>query len=153
MGLEITVVDHSQVSGWLRSVFSFGAVDMRDVKSMVRNVIFATKLEEKIDRLNIVDHGDEDGMQIGSDYVSDLNLTKFTEELRRLRSFFSDDGFVHLQHCQIGENRVLLCALARIWDVSVYAGTGYDQGVYRFNTSYYVRADPDGTFETDVDRP
>jgi hypothetical protein len=152
VGCEITVVDNSKLSGWLRSVFSSGVVNMRDVKSMVRNVLLATKLQE-IDRLNIVDHGDEDGIQIGSDYVSDLTLTKFKEELRRLTSFFSDDGFVHLQHCQAGEDRVLLLELAKVWNVSVYAGTGYEQGVFRFNTGYYVRADPDGTFETDVDRP
>ena len=89
MGCEITVVDHSKVSGWLRAVFSFGCVDMKNVKSMVKGVIFATKLEERIDRLNIVDHGDEDGMQIGGDYVSDMNLSEFSEDLRRLAFFMA----------------------------------------------------------------
>src|SRR5262245_50658281 len=153
MGCEITVIDDRKLNGWLASVFRFGEIYMRDVKSMVQNVIHAAKNRE-IDRLNIIDHGDEDGIQIGDDYVSDLSLSKFKPALRRLRGNFSDDGFVHLQHCQVGEDRVLLLELAKLWGVCVYAGTGYEQGVFRFNTGYYVCAYPDGTtFETDVERP
>ena len=153
MGCEITVIDDRKINGWLASVFRFGEIYMRDVKSMVQNVLHAAKTQE-IDRLNIIDHGDEDGMQIGDDYVSDLTLSSFKSALRRLTGNFSDDGFVHLQHCQVGQNRVLLLALARLWGVPVFAGTGYEQGVFEFNTGYYVRADPDGvTYESDVDRP
>ncbi|MGH6928532.1 MAG: hypothetical protein ACREEV_09470, partial [Dongiaceae bacterium] len=53
-------------------------------------------------------------------------------------------GFVHLQHCDIGINKELLAALAKIWDVPVYAGTGAHNPVYRFNRGDYVRADPNG---------
>ena len=66
---------------------------------------------------------------------------------------FAPDGFVHLQHCNIGQNRDLLSKLAKIWQVPVYAGTGTQNPVYRFNTGSYVRANPDGSFESHVGRP
>jgi hypothetical protein len=148
---EITVMDDSSVSGWVQSAFRLDEIYMTDVDSMVRNVLSAT--QSPIDRLNIIDHGDSDGIEIGGDWIDDTNLSNYAQKLRRLAGHFSTDGFVHLQHCNVGENRVLLLALARIWRVPVYAGTGYENAIFRFNTGYYVRANPDGTFITDAGRP
>jgi hypothetical protein len=149
---EITVIDDNSVSGWVQSVFRIGEIYMTDVDSMVRNVINATQ-STLIDRLNIIDHGDRDGIEIGGDWIDDTNLSEYAEKLRRLAGYFAPTGFVHLQHCSVGQNRTLLLALARIWGVSVYAGTGYENANFRFNVGDYVRADPDGTFISNVARP
>jgi hypothetical protein len=37
-----------------------------------------------------------------------------------------------------------LVALAKIWDVSVYAGTGDHRAQIRYQSGSYVRADPNG---------
>lgn len=107
----------------------------------------------RISRLNIVDHGNPSSMQIGDDRMSDRNYLSFLTDLSRLRPHFSGDGFVHLQHCKIGNNQMLLCGLARIFNVPVYAGQGLENQIYRFNLGDYVRADPDGLFVIGVSRP
>ena len=60
---------------------------------------------------------------------------------------------MHLQHCDVGQNRTLLLRVAQVFGVSVYAATGKYNPVLRFTWGDYVRADPDGTFHTDVGRP
>lgn len=42
------------------------------------------------------------------------------------------------QHCMAGQNRTLMSAFSKIFGVRVYAGTGYQNPVYRFNTGDYV---------------
>jgi hypothetical protein len=61
--------------------------------------------------------------------------------LRRLRGHFAKDGFVHLQHCKIGQNETLLKKLSAILGVPVVAGTSYHNLVYRFNLGHYVKCD------------
>jgi hypothetical protein len=104
-------------------------------------------------RLNVLDHGNANRIQFGDDRVDVGNLATFQPTLQRLRNYFDTDGFVHLQHCDAGQNETLLVRLAQIFGVSVYAGTDSHNPVYRFNWGDYVRADPDGTFAKDVGRP
>jgi hypothetical protein len=104
-------------------------------------------------RLNIIDHGNATCIKIGDDIVSMKNVHSWGRTMAQLRGNFTDDGFVHLLHCKVGQDRPLMQQLARCFGVSVYAGTGYESTVYRFNTGSYVRADPDGTYASDVGRP
>jgi hypothetical protein len=55
----------------------------------------------------------------GRKHASELSGDPWTPEGK-----FASSGFVHLQHCGIGQNRVLLIELAKTFGVPVYAGTG-----------------------------
>jgi hypothetical protein len=164
MDVEITVIDDSDIVGWSASATREGEVYMDDVESMVSNILRALRVYartcnplvspyNRMSRLNILDHGNSSTIQIGSDGVSIATLPKFKATLALLAGKFSDSGFVHLQHCDAGQNRPLLLELAKTFGVPVYAGTGAHNPVYRFNTGQYVRADPDGTFHSSVGRP
>jgi hypothetical protein len=137
----ITVIDSSDHVGWFASAVRIGEVYMTDVPSMVSAVIQkAGKIP--IDRLNILDHGNEDGIQIGEDWIDEEKLPSFRDTLYKLNGKFSGNGFVHLQHCKAGNNFKLLGELAGIFGVPVYAGTGLHNPVYRFNTGVYVKCPP-----------
>ena len=164
MGQEITVIDDSDHVGYAASMVREGEIYMTNVESMVANVLAALRKHYRncapgrveynsMARLNILDHGNKDGIQVGSDWISPSNVTSYEPALKKLRGRFDKGGFVHLQHCEVGQNRTLLTSLARIFGVSVYAGTSYQNPVYRFNFGDYVRADPNGTFTQDVGRP
>jgi Domain of unknown function (DUF4347) len=142
-GIDIAVIDDSDFTGWSASVTRTDEVYMSDVKSVVANVLKA-KGPYAIRRLDILDHGNEYRIQIGDDRIDLNTLQKFKADLSKLKGQFSAGGFVHLQHCDIGVNKELLVALAKLWGVPVYAGTGKHNPVYRVNFGEYVRADPDG---------
>lgn len=150
--MEITVIDSSDRVGWLASATRIGEVYMTDVRSMVTNVLLKAG-RNPITRLNILDHGNKNGIQIGNDWIEISNLIKFEPVLLLLRIAFDPSGFVHLQHCQVGSNRALLLQFARIFGVPVYAGTGLHNPVLRFNFGNYNRATPKGNFEKEVGRP
>lgn len=152
MGEEITVIDDSDIVGWAASATRIGEVYMSNVVTMVANVMQEVR-NKKISRFNILDHGNSQGIQIGNDWITVKTLPAFAPELKKLKPLFEKDGFVHLQHCNIGQNRTLLLSLAKLLGVSVYAGTGKHNPVYRFNFGEYVKADPDGTFHSKADRP
>jgi hypothetical protein len=119
---------------------------------MVDNVL--KKLgKNAITRLNILDHGNPDGIQLGSDWITTTTLPLYSVQLSRLTGYFSSDGLVHLQHCEAGQNKDLLVALARAFGVPVYAGTGKHNSTMRFNLGHYVVAYPSGIYKDDVGRP
>ncbi len=142
-GMDIAVVDDSDFYGTLSSAFRANEIYMKDVKSMVANVL-KKKGTYKIRRLNIIDHGNTRSFQIGGDWISLETLKDFKSELSKLKGQFVASGFVHLQHCDIGMNRELLAALAKLWNVSVYAGEGDYRAYLRVQSGKYVRADPNG---------
>ena len=151
--IEVTVIDDSDLVGWLASFTRTGEVYMTDVRTMTANVRRAVSEGQKINRLNILDHGNTSGVQIGTNWITTQNLSTFTPLLSSLRTLFTSDGFVHLQHCEVGQNQRLMVALAQAFGVPVYGGTGAHNPVYRFNFGDYVRANPDGTFIGNVSRP
>jgi len=153
-GIEVTVVDDSDYVGWAAAATRTGEIYMTDVKSMVDNVIRkATAAKSGISRLNILDHGNARGLEIGKDWVDINSITSYEGTLRLLKPYFSKGGFVHLQHCQVGQNHALLARLSTIFGVPVYAGTGKHNPVYRFNFGQYDRCFSDGKCEANVERP
>jgi hypothetical protein len=156
--IELTVIDDSDLVGWMASATRTGEIHMQDVESMVRHVkgrLFNAHgaRQASLARLNILDHGNAGSIQIGHDIITVTTLSRYRTKLEELRDDFAPDGLVHLQHCNIGQNLPLLLDLAKIWGVVVYAGTGAHNPVYRFNWGSYVRCHPDGKCEKDVERP
>jgi hypothetical protein len=95
MGLEITVINDRTTMGWVASAVREGEVYMTDVQSMVDNVIAATRLYlrvytpgqaeyELISRLNIIDHGNPDGIYIGDDYTLDAKHRRVRAKLGKV---------------------------------------------------------------------
>jgi len=129
-----------------------GEVYMTSVSTMVANVLSAisagTPAERKMHRLNILDHGNARAIEIGDDVIGTSNVAGYAAELGRLSGKFSPRGYVHLQHCEAGGNRALMTALAGIFGVPVVAGTGLHNPIYRANFGSYVKAYPDGRYET-----
>ena len=142
-GIDIAVIDDSGLYGTLSSALWTNEVYMKNVKDMVANVL-KKKGPYKIRRLDVIDHGNVRTFQIGGDWIGLENLNKFEGELSKLTGQFTAGGFVHLQHCDIGMNRPLLAALAKLWNVSVYAGEGSHRATIRYQSGKYVRADPNG---------
>lgn len=177
MAMEVTVIDSQGSAGWIASATRIGEIYMTDVKSMVQNVLALLQQNSTtMSRLNILDHGNPSGFEVGTDWVSMGTLPTYTVELAKLAPMFAAGGFVHLRHCQIGQNQNLLLALAQLFGVPVYAGVDYQNGLLRLNMGgtpitgwltgwtkmipnpfvgleNYVRADPNGTFQTNVGRP
>lgn len=155
--MEITVIDGSDHVGWLAGATRTGEIYMSDVSSMVVNVISKVHRsgfpKTTIHRLNILDHGDDSGVEIGSDWIDTSTFKRFEPSLMLLRFFFSRSGFVHLQHCNVGSNHTLLTMFARAFGVNVYAGTGAHNPLYRFNLGEYDRCSPSGVCVHDVNRP
>ncbi|HKO52173.1 MAG TPA: DUF4347 domain-containing protein [Polyangiaceae bacterium] len=161
--MGITVIDDSDYVGWSASALRENEIYMVNVPSMVANVIAALRIYSrvctptvqynKISRLNILDHGNEEGIELGQDWVTMRTLPRYEASLRQLRGRLEAGGFVHVQHCHAGKNRGLLVALARLWGAAVYAGTGYHNPIYRINYGEYVRAEPNGQVTSGVARP
>lgn len=150
--IEVTVIDDSSVTGWLAAFTRTGEIYMSDVSSMVYNVLTAVG-DRKLARLNILDHGNEEGIEIGDTWIDLGTLPEYASTLSRLKGHFAPGGFVHLQHCNAGQNLDLLMALANTFGVTVYAGTGAHNPIYRINFGRYVRCHPGGACDMDVGRP
>lgn len=150
--VDVTVIDDSDHVGWAASATRINEVYMTSVKTMVKNVINAAG-KSSIRRLNILDHGNKNGIQIGDDRITTKTLGEYAVSLKILAKYFDPGGFVHLQHCDIGSNKPLLVDIAKMLGVPVYAGTGKHNPVYRFNLGDYVKCYPDGRCEDGAPRP
>lgn len=150
---EITVIgEDGGAAGFLSGATRAGEIYMSDVASMTVRVI-AQADGDKITRLNILDHGNSKGGMFGKDWVTLDSFEKFAPHLAKIQPHFDRSGFVHLQHCEIGQNEDLLRFFALIFGVAVYAGTGSHNPIYRFNFGDYVRCSPSGTIYHNVIRP
>ncbi len=133
--------------------FFRGDITMTDISSMVTNV--QTFLGTRVmHRLNVMDHGNEHGVEIGDDWLGTAaDVTAQGSTLSGLKSKFAGSGIVHMQNCHAGQNQDVICALAKAFGVPVYAGTGLHNPLLGFNFGDYVRCDAGGTFNPDAGRP
>jgi hypothetical protein len=139
--IEVTAIDDRSDPGeWWRiprhtgpisAAVRTGEVYMTSVATMVANVLSEINAGTPTD-----------------DVIGTSNVAGYGAELGRLSGKFSPRGYVHLQHCEAGGNRALMTALAAIFGVPVVAGTGLHNPVYRANFGSYVKAYPDGRYET-----
>lgn len=171
MGIEVSVVDDSDHVGWAAGATRIGELALRNVTQMVNAVIAhmrtyvppvsshditihamshgrvpmpATPVagSARLSRLNVLDHGNSSGGEFGSDWVTVSSFPTFSAQFQRLRPWFEQGGFAHLQHCEIGQNVRLLEMFADAFGVPVVGGRGLHNPVYRANFGYYTRAYP-----------
>jgi hypothetical protein len=131
--MEVTVIDQSDLTGWMASATRLGEISIVSTQDMVQKVLYHIG-SSKMTRLNILDHGNPLGLEIGYDWITLITLPGYEPILSQLKGHFAQNGFVHLQHCQLGRNELLLRRLADIMNVLICAGTGNHNPVYRFNT-------------------
>ena len=142
-GMDIAVVDNSDFYGTLSSAFRANEIYMKDVTSMVANVL-KKQGTYKIRRLNIIDHGNTRSFQIGGDWISLETLKDFKSELSKLKGQFVASGFVHLQHCDIGINRELRRGVGQALERVGLCRRGGLSCLPQGPSGKYVRADPNG---------
>ena len=162
--MEITVIGStSGIVGWVAGAVRAGEIYAVNVADMVTKVLSAVGIN-KISRLNILDHSKKVstslktgtvksiGIKIGSDLINEYNVSGF-KHLSLLKGRFAGDGFIHLQHCDIGINQDFLKKLAASCAAPVYAGTGAHNSLLRVQYGKYVRCEPTGICQIDVVRP
>lgn len=164
MPIEVTVVDVGTVTHWVAAATRIGEIEMTTVQTMVDNVIahlarnpepapFAPPPNPgarpaRLSRLNVLDHGNDTEIEIGTDVVDTGSFPRFRAVLARLTPHFAPGAFAHLQHCDVGQNIRLMQMFADCWRVPIVGGAKVDNPVYRFNWGNYVRvhpARPDGS--------
>lgn len=151
--MDITAIDTSDWVGYFAAATRVGEVEFSDVRTLVSNVRARAGACAGLRRLNILDHGNSSGIELGTDWITVTSLPTYRQQLEQLAELFSDNGFLHLQHCDAGQNHALLAAISAIVKVPVYAGTGAHNPVYRFNFGRYERCVVSGDCESDVARP
>src|ERR1041385_4227988 len=118
--LEITIVTIER--GWklstLLTKYSIGsgnyAFSVTSPKDMVDKVIAKSKeVNDLVQRLNIVGHGNAKGIQIGGHFVENSNLKDYDADLRRLPSVMSGESYIHLMGCVVGQDESFLVGLAK----------------------------------------
>jgi hypothetical protein len=159
MGVHVKAVDRSDWVGKLAAASRLDEIYMSDTLSLVVNVLAHLRKKapysrvcapgyaqsSKMSRLDIVDHGSETHVGIGTD---DITVTNFDLQFRAillpLAMHFDKNGFAHLQNCNAGANVPLLEKFADTWGVPVVAGKGSDVelGVTQINMDKYVRVYP-----------
>jgi hypothetical protein len=132
--------------------FLRGDVNMTSLSNMVTNIL-AFAGTHQIRRLNIMDHGNSSGIQIGSDWITSSNFSSFSAEFNRLRGHFSSSGFIHLNQCEAGASQNLVCLIAQATGVTVYGQNGLYNPIYRMTLGDYVSCTPSGTFNSHANRP
>src|SRR5262249_6695710 len=127
-------------------------VTVHSVREMAIKVV-AKADGGKIDRLNIVGHGNEKGCLIGNDWITEKTLGNFANDLFQVVSClsFSKNCFVHLLHCRVGQNEELLKRMSLVFAVPVYAATGTVNvlGKQWFGGNW-TRCSPSGTIYHDA---
>lgn len=149
-------------SSWLTPPSQEKLVYMSDVPTFVKNVL-AEASPGGVRRLNIIGHGDQTGLHIGSDWISERSLDQHEGLLASLRPIFHSGSFVHLQHCYAGQLGDLLKRLARIFGVPVigayelYAAPFGTQvhapewswgGFFPWIIGAYIEVNPHGTMKS-----
>lgn len=161
--IEVSVVDErvdtsmpwynpARVAGPLAN-WIWGNATMSDSATMAANVL-ALLGDRTMTRLNIMDHGNSLGIEIGSDWIATVaDVKRFAGSLGRLRGKFSAGGFVHLQNCEAGANKDVMCALADVFGVPVFGGTGSQSALLPINFGSYVSCGPGAVWNPDSGRP
>jgi len=144
--VEITFVNDNDLTGWLSGATRIGEVKLTDVNSMVNNALQIAG-PASISLLYIDDHGNPEGIYIGSDYINMDNIDQYEPILGKLNGHIS--GSVHLGQCNIGQNEEFLKRLSYIFGAPVHAGTGLMNPVLRFNTGDYVLCNPNSCHKVD----
>ena len=122
---EIVVINTSDVVGKSAAMVNPGHLEARSVAEMVR-VVLAEANGRQVGEIVIQDHGFPGGQSLGRDLLLPDTLTRYRDELIKLRSVLAPGAKIHLEGCNVAataEGKKLLGRLSKMLGVTVYAGT------------------------------
>lgn len=145
--VDITIIDNSDPSDLacrVAGLARIGEIYMTNPEDMVEEII--KKAGNKlINRLDIIDHGNQQGIYIGEVFITIKNIHQYGRYFPLLRSHFAKNASIYLNHCNVGQNFPLIKKLAELFGVPIYAGTGFTSAHLGINTGSYIKCDPDGS--------
>ena len=143
---------YDKVMDWVDGAARLCEIYMTSASSMATNVL-AKAGGNRISRLNVIAHGSPALVLFGNDLIGMQNFRRFETSFLRLRHRFTENGFVHFQICEIGQNFGLLKFFAKAFGVPVVAGAGSENTLFRFNWGTYTKCYPTGLCTPNISRP
>jgi hypothetical protein len=115
--MNLTVVDDSRSDFvmWISSALTPSDIPILSVADMVSKLLRKCGSGKKIDRLEIIGHGNATGQYVGADWLDSGSLSTHRGELGRLAPFFSPSAVVTLGGCSVGRASSLLIELSGLW--------------------------------------
>jgi len=146
--IVISKSDGGDFTEFMTGLVRFGEIDAISVADMVRKV--RNKAMEKstqIRRLDIFAHGTNTYISLGKDTIHSYTPNKHSAPLVQLKGVFSENGFVVLKVCEIGQAEELIVAIARAVGVPVFANKGGVSPNLNVGWGTWIVAKPDGTIK------
>jgi hypothetical protein len=140
----------TNLSIWERQFFSIGPDAEETVHSVwdlapKAEMIFQ-RSKKPFRRLDIVAHGSEDSLEIGSDTVSGGNMVSYALAFNLLEQYFQEGSFVRILGCSCGGNAEFLHRLAGMMGVTVWGGIGDMDTGWKSDSGKYASCDPNGKY-------
>jgi hypothetical protein len=154
MGIEVIAIDDTDSTGWLESATTIGEVTFTSLSTFVSSVVgYLNGRTMKL--LHVQVHGSPTRIVFGRDSVNLAGVqTTHRATLGRLTTCFdTEDPWVDLRACNIGQKVPFLQSLASLWRTTVVAGRGSQNNILDVNFGRYVIVKPDGTSETSFFAP
>jgi hypothetical protein len=98
---------------------AIGDVPIGNVRDLVNQVALKCAQGDKVRELRITGHGNIEGQYIGSDWIDSKTVDNYDHLWQRLHPFFSSNGLLTLEGCQVGQAHLLLVKLSNYLGVSV----------------------------------
>lgn len=131
MGIDVVVVSKSEsfdYTEFMTGLVRFGEIDATSVRNMVDQVISrAIQKSSQVRRLDIYAHGTANYFKVGKDVIhawTPADKNPHLKTMARLKGIFSEDGYVVLNACEVGQSPSLIVHVAQAVGVKVYANTG-----------------------------
>lgn len=146
-GAEVIAIEDSDSVGWVESATTAGEVNFNSVQSFVDNVL-ADLNGRKMSLLHIQAHGSPSGVWFGPTEITTGNFSSYRGEFGRLASSFTDNAWVDMRACEVGQNLALLHEFRRLWSVGLVAGRGLQNNLFDANFGFYQIVTREGTEST-----
>ncbi|MQX38237.1 DUF4347 domain-containing protein [Roseospira navarrensis] len=154
-GEEVYAIDETTANGgvdyvgWIESAITIGEVNFTNVDTFVSAVLSHIG-PRFMSLLHIQVHGSPSGARFGANWVSDTTFPTYRARFARLTSHFSQNAWVDLRACNVGQNLTLMRQFHGLWGVGIVAGRGRQNNVLDMNMGRYQIIHPDGREETSI---
>ncbi len=140
-----------QYASFMTGLVRIGEVEVTSVIDMVNKVVAKLSTDRaKMALLEIFAHGAPNYIRIGNnDVIHAYRPKDIMPILVQLKTYFTSQGAVVLQVCEVGQAQEVLIEMAKTLGVPVFANTGdVTPNLPGFGEGINVVAYPDGTFSS-----
>lgn len=103
----------------------YDEIEVRGIYDMIEGIKAEVGSTDRIKKLHIFGHGNEDGMNIGKTWLTNRSVKWYAQDLAELAPLFTPDATVVLHGCQVGGAHDLIRKLTEVFGTRVQAGTWY----------------------------